>query len=89
MQFLELPTWSNDLRNLYWKLRACRDNNRRRTIYRHIAKERENLIGQGIDAETIRLLGLILTTSDRAAQKRRTAALRQHEADKEAWRANR
>jgi len=88
MKFLEFPDWSNELRNLYWNLRACRDNNRRRTIYRHIAKEREKLIGQGIDPETIRRLGLILTTRDRAAQARRTAALKQYEADMEAWRTN-
>lgn len=86
MNFYQFPEWSGTFRNLYWQLRACRCRNKMRTIYRKIAKERDQLIERGIDAEWIRKLGLLLTTSDRSAQQRRRAAVEQYEADLAAWR---
>jgi len=55
---IPLPPWSNRLSNLYWLLRyyGCRDQARRRKLYRQIAAERIRLQDSGVDKELVRLL---------------------------------
>jgi hypothetical protein len=47
---IDLPEWSGALRTLYWRLRATRPWQAadRRTLYRHIQKEKLRLHGLGI-----------------------------------------
>lgn len=55
---IPLPPCSNRLSNLYWLMRyyGCRDQARRRKLYRQIAAERIRLQEAGVDKELVRLL---------------------------------
>jgi len=55
---VDLPSWSDRLANLYWLMRyyGCRDQARRRKLYRQIAAERIRLQEAGVDKESVRLL---------------------------------
>jgi hypothetical protein len=53
-----MPAWSIRLANLYYLLRfyGCRNQARRRKLYRQISHERKRLLGAGVDGEEVRLL---------------------------------
>lgn len=51
------PGWAATLSNLYYRLRGVRayDTAGRRKWYRYIRSERDYLVGNGVDAELVRL----------------------------------
>ena len=51
---------ASNLRNVYWRIRACRSANRRRNWYRIAAKEKGHLVALGYSVEVVRLYALYL-----------------------------
>lgn len=63
--------YASDLRNLYWRIRAARNVNKRRTWYRKAAKEKGRLVALGYHPEVVRLYALHLRDTTREARLQR------------------
>lgn len=73
MDFRFVPEWADRLANLYWNLRYVRayDEAARRKSYRRIKKEKDRLVGGGIDQEAVRLCCLLLADPRREERRAR------------------
>lgn len=68
-----LPPWSNELRRLYWFLRAARSFSRpsRRTWWRRISAEKKRLRDAGVDAFELHAVCVLLGRSEYSPAARR------------------
>lgn len=56
-----MPSWAQQLANLYWQLRYQRNTNKKRTWYRRIRNEKKRLIESGVPYIEIHLWSRHLT----------------------------
>lgn len=74
-----MPPWSQKLRGLYWELRAKRIGSRR-SLYRHIRKERTRLLQAGICPFQLHTVCRVLANPrSETAQARMRRALIEHD----------
>lgn len=70
------PAWTEHLRHLYFRLRACRNRSApRRKFYRYIEVERAYLVEQGIPGELVRLVCRFLSNPRNEAALQRVKTM--------------